>query len=576
MTNKSICYTCLVGDYDEIKSPSYISQDWDYVCFTDQPLGNQVGVWKIRPLKKVIKGDPTRTNRWHKMHPHLLFPDHEVSIYIDANIGITGPHLENKLNDLQAGPHPIAIPAHPLRDCVYDEAIECMACKLDKLSLIQGNNYILRNAGYPEKNGLYENNLIIRKHHEAALKELAHEWWEILCQYSKRDQLSLVYLLWKHQIQVLHIAPPGETIRKHPDYKYTLHTPRPANQPAQTENKRDKRSKVARLLSSFIPVPKWRRKVRSRLKKRNALELEISQKIRRKWVGDKKRLPLTRAHRQQYDLLHRFHLQVIGEFPHLTNPQSYNDKIAWLMLFDQQQVMIQCTDKFKVREFVENRIGKKYLNEIYTTGDSFDCINFESLPEAFVIKTNHDSGTVILVKNKELWDPQPARAKIQSALSKPYGVEKGEWPYQFIRRKIIVEKYLDLAKDKLPVDYKFHCVDGQVKWLQYIFDRGNDTKEIIFDRNFNRLPFHLDNNFIKSDLSPQRPENWEQLVDIAEKLASGFKYVRVDLYNVDEEILFGELTFFPMSGCYASLDLHIFGEMMDFSLESYSTPFAAK
>ena len=177
MNCEVVCYTALVGNYDDLRSPSYVSPNWDYICFTDQPVGGQVGVWEIRPLVKVIEDDPTRTNRWHKMHPHILFPDYEVSVYVDSNIEIIGPHLETKLRDLLLGVNMIALPAHPLRDCVYDEIIECIACRLDRLSLMQANAQVLRKSRYPEKNGLYENNLIIRKHNDPALIALILEWW---------------------------------------------------------------------------------------------------------------------------------------------------------------------------------------------------------------------------------------------------------------------------------------------------------------------------------------------------------------------------------------------------------------
>lgn len=260
MNCKIVCYTALVGPYDDLKSPSYVSPDWDYVCFTDQPFGDQVGVWKIRPLEKVIENDPTRTNRWHKMHPHILFPDHDISVYLDSNIEIIGAHLKTKLKDLFHGVNLIALPVHPFRDCVYDEIDACIGCRSDRLSLLQANAHVLRKSSYPEKNGLYENNLIIRKHNDPLLITLTLEWWDMLYRYSKRDQLSLVYLLWKYKIHVEEILPQGQTIRSHSDYKYTPHL-------VISEKVKPTRNRLfARLITSFIPVAKWRRYLRNKLK----------------------------------------------------------------------------------------------------------------------------------------------------------------------------------------------------------------------------------------------------------------------------------------------------------------------
>jgi len=113
---KTIYYTALVGDYDTLSDPEYISHDGDYVCFTDQPVKHG-GIWEIRPLQKVIEGDPVRTNRWHKMHPHILFPEYEKSVYLDSNIQITGPHLESRLQQISANGDLIALP--PPKEIAY-------------------------------------------------------------------------------------------------------------------------------------------------------------------------------------------------------------------------------------------------------------------------------------------------------------------------------------------------------------------------------------------------------------------------------------------------------------------------
>jgi len=242
------------------------------------------------------------------------------------------------------------------------------------------------------------------------------------------------------------------------------------------------------------------------------------------------------------------------------------------MLFDQNPALIQCSDKYRVREFVKERIGGKYLIKLIGSYERFSDIDFSRLPVSFVIKTNHDSGSVYLIKNRNESDQKALSKKLSKALPKKYGVEKGEWNYQYIRPKIIIEEYLGALADSPPPDFKFHCVNGRVAWLQYIYDRESKTKEIIFDRNFNQLPLHLDLNFQSSNLEITKPLNWNKMVAVAEKLATNFKYVRIDLYNTKNRILFGEMTFFPMSGCYSSYDIKNFGEMMNFDTATFSPP----
>ena len=265
----------------------------------------------------------------------------------------------------------------------------------------------------------------------------------------------------------------------------------------------------------------------------------------------------------------------MGVFPNIVSPVNYNDKISWLMLFDQDPLIPICMDKYKVRDFVKSRIGDEYLTKLYAVCSSFDEIETNKLPDSFVVKTNHDSGTVFLVKNKNEWNREEAKKKIDKSLSRLYGTKKGEWAYQHIEPKIIIEEYLGDLNAPPPPDFKFHCVDGTVRWLHYIYDRGEQTKEITFDRNFNVLPLYLCHEFILSTENIPTPKNWNELVSVAEKLAQGFKYVRVDLYNIDERIVFGELTFFPKAGCYKTPDITQFGQMLDFRTDDPLPPISS-
>jgi hypothetical protein len=173
-------------------------------------------------------------------------------------------------------------------------------------------------------------------------------------------------------------------------------------------------------------------------------------------------------------------------------------------------------------------------------------------------------------KNEVAW--HHIKASITNALQGSFGEEKGEWAYSRVEPCIIVEKHLSPGQISPPPDYKLHCVNGKVRFIQYIFDRGHGTKEIIFDKQWNRLPLHLDWNFKLSEQMQQPPESLEEMIAVAEKLAEKFKYVRVDLYEVNGAVVFGEMTFFPYAGCYKSTDVATFGEMLDFDLKSVKPP----
>lgn len=266
---KVICYTVLVGDYDTLHSPKYVSKEWDYVCFTNQPV--QSNVWQIRPLQNIVTGDVIRTCRWHKMHPHLLFPDHDLSIYTDANIQITGPHLESFAEQFIANNTLIALPPHPERSCVYDEIDECMLTLRDCTLRIHNMEQLLKAEDFPKKAGLFENNVIIRRHKHPDILALDEEWWDFITTYSRRDQLSLTYLLRKHDIAAAHLIPVGETIRRHTGYHYRCH------KHLQTKpTKRSWRRHSAKCIAALIPIRPWRHTVRKILSGNQSSRIHFS------------------------------------------------------------------------------------------------------------------------------------------------------------------------------------------------------------------------------------------------------------------------------------------------------------
>lgn len=198
---KKTVYTCITGNYDQLITHRYVSDQWDYICFTDnlELLEKGHEQWKIYPLQ-FTSLDPTRNSRWHKVFPDKILPAYDVSLYMDANIDILAPDLfqyvNRNLKEL------LAIHKHFCRDCIYAEAEECIKYELDNPDVINQHILKLRELNYPENNGLQESNIIYRRHHDSRVKQLMEAWWWWISTYSKRDQLSFNYVAWQHNFNI--------------------------------------------------------------------------------------------------------------------------------------------------------------------------------------------------------------------------------------------------------------------------------------------------------------------------------------------------------------------------------------
>ncbi len=195
---KLVVYTCVTGGYDELMSPRQIEPEIDYICFTDQ-ITLSVPGWEIRPIPPEL-GGYALANRFAKMHPHILFPEYELSIYVDGNIEIVGglhSLLESTLMRKD-----IALYEHPFRDCVYIEANECAAIGYDWYWRIESQMNVYRKSGYPAGSGLFECGVIIRRHSAKDVEELMEAWWVAYQNGIKRDQISLPFLAWRLGIQI--------------------------------------------------------------------------------------------------------------------------------------------------------------------------------------------------------------------------------------------------------------------------------------------------------------------------------------------------------------------------------------
>lgn len=239
---------------------------------------------------------------------------------------------------------------------------------------------------------------------------------------------------------------------------------------------------------------------------------------------------------------YRFH-----KFPNLKNPKTYNEKLQWLKLNDHNDLYHKLADKYEVKEYVRDLIGDKYLIKTLGIYDSFDEIEFSILPNRFVLKCTHDSGGLVICKDKSKLDVDNARKVIEESLKTNYFYHSREWAYKDIKPRIIAEEYIETKSGDLP-DYKFFCFDGEVKALYVATNRHKEGGVCFdfFDDKFNHLPFYNSHPNRKNKI--EKPRGFEKMVELASKLSKGFAHVRVDLYDIDGKIYFGEYTFYHMSG----------------------------
>lgn len=232
----------------------------------------------------------------------------------------------------------------------------------------------------------------------------------------------------------------------------------------------------------------------------------------------------------------------------LENPKTFDEKIQWLKIYDSTPLKTELADKYKVREWVKNKIGEEYLIPLLGVWDDFDQIDFSSLPNQFVLKTNHSSGTNIIVADKESFNISCARRQIINWMNTNFAYKVCfEMHYRDIKPLIIAEKYLENDKKHLS-DYKVYCFNGEPKLIQYLEYKGQ-PETATYDCSWNRLPYTFGKNPCENDIS--KPARLNELINLSKTLAKGFALVRTDFYILNSgDIKFGEMTFTPGSGLH--------------------------
>lgn len=238
----------------------------------------------------------------------------------------------------------------------------------------------------------------------------------------------------------------------------------------------------------------------------------------------------------------------------LSAPRSFNEKLQWLKINDRKPLYTKLVDKYGVREYIEEKIGEEYLIPLIGVYDKFEDINFDSLPNRFVLKTTHDSGGVVVCKDKDNFDVVKAKEKLNKSLKRNYYNIWREWPYKNVKPKIICEEFLETKNGGLPIDYKFHCFNGVPDNVMLCVGRETGkTKFYFFNKEWKLLKYNITGKEAPKDFTLDKPEMMDKMFEIAKILSRDLTFVRVDLYCENNKIYFGELTFFPETGLDSNL-----------------------
>ncbi len=534
---KKVVYTCITGGYDNVPKHKYVNPDWDYVLFTDNAdliRTGRIYHWTVKPLA-YKKMDNVRNARWHKINAHKLFPGYKYSLWIDGNGIINNKKVFNLMESLIKKQTVISIPLHPDRDCIYDEGFIIKQAHIDYEDIVDQEMYFLCDEQYPAHNGLSETNIMLRRHNDIAPS--LNLWWKMVRKYSKRDQLSCNYAMWKHNINIIPMySTPGEH-RTNGDFTFVY-----PNTHNQDKIKSDK--PPHRIFQNTI-LPNGRRHI-------YLFGIKVFSYKKRSKTSKYDKIYAKRFNGLTQDearfILEKQFLRMAGYPLNLDNPKTFNEKIQWLKLYYHNPLMTKCADKVAVRDYIKEKIGAEYLIPIIGVYDNVDDIDWDVLPDKFVAKVNWGSGQNIICTDKSKLDIADAKQKlVQWTLPESnHYYDFLEWVYKDIPPKIIIEEYIEQLDSNIQ-DYRFFCFNGVVQqiWLD-VLSGSPDHKRHIYDRNWNLLDIKVRWPSINKNI--KKPENLDKMIRLAEILSHDFPHVRVDFYNIQGKIYFGELTFSSMNG----------------------------
>lgn len=240
----------------------------------------------------------------------------------------------------------------------------------------------------------------------------------------------------------------------------------------------------------------------------------------------------------------------MGKKLNLESPKTFSEKQQWLKLYNRKPEYTIMVDKVKAKEYVASILGDEYIIPTLGVWDDPNKIDFDSLPDRFVLKCNHNSGRgMYICKDKSKMNVRRIKSELRKGLRQNYYIYGREWPYKNVPRRILAEQYVDPDPNTndLP-DYKFFCFNGEPKYCQVISGRNEKMCIDFYDYEWKHQPFHEPREYPFSDIEPTKPKHYEQMWAAARKLAQNKPFSRIDFYDTNEHVYFGEITFFPTGG----------------------------
>lgn len=238
----------------------------------------------------------------------------------------------------------------------------------------------------------------------------------------------------------------------------------------------------------------------------------------------------------------------MGYWINWKNPSTYNEKLQWLKLYNRKDEYSRLVDKYEVKKYVQKIVGEDYVIPTLGVWDNAEDIDITNLPDQFVLKTTHSGGNtgVVICKDKTHFDLEGAKRKLDASLGQSIYRGLREWPYKNVKPRIMAEAYITDNIHASLLDYKFYCFDGEPKAVVIATGRNENLCFDYFDMNFNHLPFEQGGP--NSPNLIDKPQNMEKMIELVKTLSKGIPHVRMDLYEVNSQIYFGEYTFFDSSG----------------------------
>ncbi len=249
------------------------------------------------------------------------------------------------------------------------------------------------------------------------------------------------------------------------------------------------------------------------------------------------------------------------------HPKTLNEKLQWLKFNDRTPLHSLVSDKYAVREYIKQELGEEYLVPLIGKWETAEEIDFDSLPQQYVLKCTHDSGGLVICRDKTSLDQDEAIKKLKKSLSRKFYYVGREWQYKNIKPLVICEELLLDQAGNTPADYKISCFNGKADNVMVCTGRftKDGVKFYFFDRQWNFLPYNKGDEKLPADFTLPKPDNLEEMFQIADKLSKPFYYARIDLYNIDGKIYFSEITLCPNSGFDSDITYEtdkLFGEKL--------------